>query len=380
MDIFNLTFKEKEQAKQNGFVLLGKTGAGKSTLLNAICGKDIAKAEKNLSSVTHQSSIYYYKLENGKCISIIDTPGLSDSSKIIHSNPDIDNEHLKGITNTIRQQNVHIKGILFLVNFQNERFDSDEQEALINYNTIFPLRNFWKHIIIVFTHHFADPDGDTEEEMKKEREKSNAEIFSNIMKKVQSVSDVIDYQNLTIKYFNSYSPIKNEKQRTKNKLVKKELEIEINKLCQKEPLFTKIEFIIIDNYKLEENGKNYLCKAEITCFHDLNPDPLKKDVKIISKREIQNNENIPKPNIQGTVYSGKRDENDNVVHHEEVATEKNSYMMKVLKTGGEMSILALIGEGLTYVALGAVSVLAAPVIVVGAGIGGGIALIKNLFS
>ena len=128
MDIFNLTIKEKEQAKQNGFVLLGKTGAGKSTLLNAICGKDIAKAEKNLSSVTHQSSIYYYKLENGKCISIIDTPGLSDSSKIIHSNPDIDNEHLKGITNTIRQQNVHIKGILFLVNFQNERFDADEQD------------------------------------------------------------------------------------------------------------------------------------------------------------------------------------------------------------------------------------------------------------
>ena len=273
MDIFNLTFKEKEQAKQNGFVLLGKTGAGKSTLLNAICGKDIAKAEKNLSSVTHQSSIYYYKLENGN------------------------------ITNTIRQQNVHIKGILFLVNFQNERFDSDEQEALINYNTIFPLRNFWKHIIIVFTHHFADPDGDTEEEMKKGREKSNAEIFSNIMKKVQSVSDVIDYQNLTIKYFNSYSPIKNEKQRTKNKLVKKELEIEINKLCQKEPLFTKIEFIIIDNYKLEENGKNYLCKVEVTSFFDLNLFLLKKDVKIISKREIQNNETIEVGAERGGIIS-----------------------------------------------------------------------------
>ena len=374
MDIFNLTIKEKEQAKQNGFVLLGKTGAGKSTLLNAICGKDIAKAEKSLSSVTQKSSIYYYKLENGKCISIIDTPGLIDSS--IHSYRDIDNEHLKSITNTIREQNVHIKGILFLVNFQNERFDSDEQEALINYNTIFPLKNFWKHIIIVFTHHFADPDGDTEEEMKKGREKSNAEIFSKIMEKVKSVSDVIDYQNLTIKYFNSYSPIKTEKQKAKNKLVKNELEIEINKLCQKEPLYTKIERIIIDNYKLEENGKNYLCKAEITCFRDLNPDPLKKDVKIISKREIQNNKNIPKPNMQGTVYSGKRDENGNVLPHEEVATQKNSYVMK----GGEMSILALIGGGIAYGALGTATIFGAPAIVVGAGIGGGIALIKNLFS
>ncbi len=97
MDISNLTIKEKEQAKQNGFVLLGKTGAGKSTLLNAMSGKEAAKVDRNLESVTQDSSIYYYKLDNGKCISIIDTPGLSDSSKIIN-NKDIDNEHLKGIT------------------------------------------------------------------------------------------------------------------------------------------------------------------------------------------------------------------------------------------------------------------------------------------
>ncbi len=33
---FNLSIKEKNKAKQNGFVLLVKTDAGKSTLLNAI--------------------------------------------------------------------------------------------------------------------------------------------------------------------------------------------------------------------------------------------------------------------------------------------------------------------------------------------------------
>jgi GTPase Era involved in 16S rRNA processing len=376
MDISNLTIKEKEQAKQNGFVLLGKTGAGKSTLLNAMSGKEAAKVDRNLESVTQDSSIYYYKLDNGKCISIIDTPGLSDSSKIIN-NKDIDNEHLKGIKKKIFQENIHIKGILFLVNFQNERFDSDEQEALINYNTIFPLKQFWTHIIIVFTHHFADPDGDTEEDMKKGREKSNGEIFSKLMNKVKEVSDVIDYKNLNIKYFNSYSPPKTDKQKEKNKLVKDELEIEISKLCQKEPLFSKVEILNIDNYKIEENGKKYLCKVEVTAFFDLNLQPLKKDTKILSKREIKDNEKIPKRKIEGKVYSGKRDANDNIIHKEEVATEENSYLMKILKTGGEMTLLSLIGGTIGAFCVGTIF---APEVAISATIGGSIALIKKLFS
>ena len=59
------------------------------------------------------------------------------------------------------------------------------------------------------------------------------------MNKVKQVSDVIDNRNLNIKNFNSYSPKKNHRQRVKNKLVKKELEKELNKLCQKQLFFTK---------------------------------------------------------------------------------------------------------------------------------------------
>ena len=378
MDIYNLTIKEKEQAKQNGFVLLGKTGAGKSTLFNALFGKDIAEVKKKASSVTTKSSVYYYKLENGKCVSIIDTPGLSDTSKL--KNENIDDEHLKGITEIIRKENIHLKGILFLSNFQNERFDADEQRALLNYNTIFPLKKFWTYTIIVFTHYFTDPEGDSLEDMKKEREESNGEIFREIMEKVKEVSDVIAYENLNIKYFNSYSPVKNEKQKYKNKLVKNELEIEINKLCLKEPLFTKVELLKIDNYKIVENGKTYLCQAEVTGTFDLNLLPLKQNRTILSKREIKPNEIIPKTKIEGKVYSGKRDENDNIIHKEEVATEENSNIMKLLKKGGEMSLFAMIGGGIGAAVAGAVGVVSAPAIGVGAAIGGGISLIKSLFS
>ena len=192
----DLTEEERQSARENGFVISGKTGAGKTTLLNAIFGKEVGRAERSLKSVTQHSTVYYYKLENGKCITLVDTPGLSDANKI--ENKEIDNIHLDGITKVISEQNIHIKGILFLVNFQNERFDADEQEALLKYNEVFPLKKFWQNLIVIFTHHFADPDGDDEEEMKSNRDKSNGEIFCKIMDKVKNVSDVIDYKGLKI--------------------------------------------------------------------------------------------------------------------------------------------------------------------------------------
>ena len=50
--------------------------------------------------------------------------------------------HLDGITKAISDEKIHIKGILFFVNFQNKRFDAEEQEALLNYNTLFLLKIF----------------------------------------------------------------------------------------------------------------------------------------------------------------------------------------------------------------------------------------------
>lgn len=195
-----LTEKEKKEAKDNGFILVGKTGAGKTTLLNAIFDKVVGKVERSAASVTKESSVHYYKLQNGKCICFIDTPGLDDAQSTVKEN--IDFIHLNGISKTISDEKIHIKGILFLVNFQHERFDASEQKALLNYNKIFPLKNFWKHLIIIYTHFYADPYGDeTEEDMKTSRNQTNKEIFSQIMEKIKEVSDVIDYNDLKRKYF-----------------------------------------------------------------------------------------------------------------------------------------------------------------------------------
>lgn len=370
MDKSFLNDKEKEIAKQNGFILAGKTGAGKTTLLNAIFGKEVGKAERCLTSVTKETTIYYYKLENGNCICLVDTPGLSDANKI--ENQNIDNIHLDGITKQISNEKIHIKGILFLVNFQNERFDADEQEALLTYNKVFPLKRFWKNLIVVFTHHFADPDGDNEEEMKTNRDKSNGEIFSKIMEKVKNVSDIIDYTNLKIKYFNSYSPVKNEKQRKKNIKVRDELEILLDELSKNEPLFNQIEIMHIKNYKIEENGKNYLAEVDIIGYFDLNHEPLKENIKIINKEEITTNdeEKIPPTQVEVDVINAQRNSDDNLEYNKEKGNEECSHYIKNYtgtKIGaGVVGTAAGIGG---MVLAGMAGLAAFPIIATGAGIG-----------
>ena len=47
--------------------------------------------------------------------------------------------------------------------------------------------------------------------MRQSRDESNRIIFSKLMDKVKNVSDVINYKELRIKYYNSYSPVKYDK-------------------------------------------------------------------------------------------------------------------------------------------------------------------------
>lgn len=297
----NFSDKELNEARQNGFILTGKTGAGKSTLLNAIFGQDVALVKKSSLAVTKASQVYYLRLKNGKCVSIVDTPGLSDPDITSDNKADLDIIHLKEIKEKISNEKIHIKGILFLVNFHEERFDNSEQEALINYNALFPLRRFWKHLIIVFTHGYVDPDGDTLEEMMQSRDESNGIIFSRLMERVKDVSDTIRYKEMEIKYYNSYSPVKNDKQKKQNEKNKEDIENLFNELIQKEPLFCQIEIIHKKNEKEIENGKTYLVEYERIGFFDLNHVPIKEFKNYIKKEPI-NNQQQYKPSSSITVY------------------------------------------------------------------------------
>ena len=279
---------EKNEAKQNGFIIAGKAGTGKTTLLNAVFGKEVGIAKVSAKCVTKESKVYYYKLENGKCISLIDTPGSADDEKNFGQER-IDDIHLEGIAKVISQENIHIKGILFLVNFQNERFDSTEQDALLNYNKTFPLKRFWKSLIIIYSHYYGDEDGESKEEIKELRDETNSEIFSKLMEKVKNVSDVIEYKDLKIRYFNLASKPKTERQKLNNIKYRDELEILIDELSKEEPLFRRVEVNHVENYKLNENGIKYNAEVELIEYFDFNDEPIKQTVNVIKKEQIQEN-------------------------------------------------------------------------------------------
>ncbi len=375
---------EKKKGKENGFILGGKTGAGKSTLLNALIGNELAIVKKSADSVTQETTAYYYKLENGKMITILDTPGLMDPKAL--KDPNIDNVHLTKITETIQKENIKIKGIIFLVNFQNERFDLSEQEALINYNRIFPLKNFWKHIFIVFTHYYADPDGDTEEEMKKIKDQSNRRIIGQIMDNVKQVSDVIDYNDLTTKYFNSYCPVKKDSQRKRNQNNKKELEVILDQISQKEPLFSYIEIVTYNNYPFQENEKYYKTNLIIIGYFGLAKKPIKEERFQIGKYDITSEEysklKNDYSNIKFKIFQAEKD-NDGKIKPTTNDDPKDSYYKNLFKKSGIGGLIgagvgAAAGIALMFTPLGA-GVAAAVAIGGGAGGGGIIGAIAGFF-
>jgi len=387
--------QEIEEAKKNGFLLGGKTGAGKSTLINALFGKEMTLVKRSAKAVTQIPNLYYYKLENGKCISIIDSPGLSDPKKLKDKNTD--NIHLDKIVKLVEKEKVNIKGILFLVNFQGERFDSDEATALINYNKIFPLRTFWQHVLIIFTHHYSDPNGDSLEEMKSEKDSSNKEIFGDIMNSVDQVSDVIDYNDLKTQYFNSYWPIKENRrieQTTTNNQNKKRLEVLLNDFSQKEPLFSKIETLTNKGQIIQKDGKYFSADVTIIGYFDLNGQkPIKEETFITNYIEVKKPISNQKPNCEITVNQGGTNNKGKIEIVSVPPTKENSYYKRKLQ---DVGIGSLIGAGVGA-AIGGVIVCTNPVglaallaygttaVVGGGAVGGGVVgglggWIKSLFN
>ena len=342
--------KEKREARKNGFILGGKTGAGKSTLLNAIIGQEIAIVKKDSSSVTQETTVYYYKLKSGKMITILDTPGLMDTNSI--KDPNVDNIHLDEIRKKVFEENVQVKGIIFLVNFQSERFDRSEQEALINYNRIFPLKDFWKHIIVVFTHYFGDPDGDTAEEMKISRDESNRKILGEIMERIKEVSLVINYNDLITKYFNSYSPVKHPKQEFKNNRNRDELGEILEQIAGKDPLFTKIEIVTKENHVYKENNEYYKGTLIVIGFIGLANNPIKEEKCIKDKSKITKEEYLElkdeNSNVSVTQFSAERNEEGDI---KPTTTDdpKDSYYWGLFQKSG---IGGIIGAGIGAIGAG----------------------------
>jgi len=126
--------------------------------------------------------IYYYKSINGNVVCLIETPGLIDNYEDINIKD--------WIIKNISEEKIHIKGIFFLFNFQKARIDLSEQEALLKHHSIFPLRNFWKYLVMINTHFFSDPN---EEDDIKEIKQNKSTCFGTILEEMMDNTKIRRY-------------------------------------------------------------------------------------------------------------------------------------------------------------------------------------------
>ena len=336
----NMTEEEILKCKDNGFILIGKTGVGKTSLLNVIYGDEVGKVGHSSKSETKMSNYYCIKEKvNNEIIyfCIIDTPGLYDTHGI-----DVDINQKKDIQKLISKENIKIKGLLFLSNFQNERFDFSEQNTLIEYNALFPMKDFWNRLILIFTHYYNDPDGDTKEEIQERALKNMTKILNMIMEKIKKVSNPVNFVDLNRKYINVYSRIKNEKQIKNNKSIRNSLILEISKYIKLNPMFNKLQMFHFEKYEIEENDE-YLYDCDLIIYLDANDNVINREINIINKypkHSYSKNDQKIEYNIQKCEI-----DKDGILINVNNKKEgyKEIFKNTKYKVGGAMTIVSIIG-------------------------------------
>ena len=132
--------------KKVTIVLLGATGEGKSSFGNYILKYEIFKESNNSESCTENIKCCQGKkgteVEN---LFIIDTPGTSDSKGR-------DEIFIKQISKELKDNyRYDINSFLLLFNINKTRLSFDIKKQLYYYCLIFPIKDFWSHVGIVFT-------------------------------------------------------------------------------------------------------------------------------------------------------------------------------------------------------------------------------------
>ena len=201
------------------------------------------------------------------------------------------------------------------------------------------------------------------------------------MEKVKGVSDAISYNDLKIKYFNSYSISSNTKKKKSNDRTRKELEAIFDELSKNSPLFHQIEVKHMKNHKWTENGKEYIGEVEIIGFFDLNKEPIKEKLNVNKKEEVIKNFNYPSSTCNYYVYNAARSSNGHIYYQSSEGNKNNSKYIKTAEGGIIAGGLGAGGMALAiYLEAVTISGPAAPVVVAVGGVGLASGTIFGLFS
>lgn len=314
----------EESQDISSIIIVGETGTGKSSFINNLCQTPKCKVGLGLDSETEE--VLGVKCEGYyKDIFMIDTPGLNDS------NGEEQDERNINLMNQFIKNNPRIKGIIILLKFTDNKLTGSIKKSLKIFYDMFPLNNFWSHVVICFSYYY-----DMNPEAKIQIIKNYEKEFKKIMQ--QSKSEHKDFViPEDIKMF--FCELKNPDEETKLEIKKI-----IDYLKIKEQMFKKIEEKI-EEPKIKESIKEgnvttveyYIEK--ITNFIDF--DDSKNEVrKIIEKWKeifIEEKEEEIKEKVEGEKkiiehYIYKKIIHKNKKNEEEINIDKENPLEKYIES------------------------------------------------
>ncbi|KAF9978754.1 GTPase IMAP member 7 [Modicella reniformis] len=134
---------------ENNIVLavMGAVGNGKSSTLNSIIQEPLFASGRAVGPVTKQigNCLRYWRLPKvGRTVHIVDTPGICDSTY-----KDVANVHL--MVEFFKSLSHGVSAFVLVFNVHDTRLDEYTKNMLRLFERLLGPQ-FWKHVVIVFTH------------------------------------------------------------------------------------------------------------------------------------------------------------------------------------------------------------------------------------
>jgi GTPase SAR1 family protein len=146
--------------KNLSVAVLGRTGDGKSTLLNTMLQNDIfhhAVSKRRMSTTIRAESNkgLWLGKDNNVTLTCIDTPGILDEEHVTLLNESQLSSNIEGF---FRNVCPGVNAFILVFNIEDFSFN-DQTIGILTILADVLSPEFWKHLIIVFTH--CDPDSTT---------------------------------------------------------------------------------------------------------------------------------------------------------------------------------------------------------------------------
>ena len=145
MEIQNLNYERNMD--KSYFLVIGDTGVGKSSFINALIKEERCSVGNKCTLETKEVQMVNFIYNNHQYVAV-DTPCLKGE--------DLDSEIIVDKLEHFFKKIPKIKSILIVMTYNTFRLTRSLTEAIFLFMKIFPIKDFWNHVIIIYS--FCNPE------------------------------------------------------------------------------------------------------------------------------------------------------------------------------------------------------------------------------